>query len=180
MHHYELILSGEGGDVARLSLPPSSREGRFFHLRAGARYRVEARAWGNLGGTAPDTWLNRTVPCGATIDFSGVQDLSDFQSVRLVPVLDPVPFEGTAIVVMQNLPAWAKSLDLVLSENEATRFTGTFPPGKIRLSSLRAGLQYRVRVTALGKNRSLSAEQTLFFDPSLPEIEQAATVSLGF
>ncbi len=164
----------------------SEHEARFTNLRAGMRYRAEVVAKGNVGGTAPDMILNAQEPSGVDFDLTGAQDVENVHYRSLSVRLDSVPFSGTLELLPQNVPTLVHrfSVDLRDAVSGESRFAGSFAKTQtLTLSNLRAGISYRVLLTALRANgkpyRSVESE-VVHFDPAAPELEQDRSLAISF
>lgn len=162
------------------------QEARFANLRQGERYRVDVRAMGNVGGTAPERLLNSEVPTAVLVDLSGAQDVESVRREHVTVSLDPVPFEGTLTVKLLNLPAFVKTVtvDLRDAASGETRYSGTLGPQQtMTLSNLRTGIAYQVRASAYRANGNLHRtvdSSIVRFDPEADALEQARVLEIGF
>ncbi len=80
--------------VPRKGQLPKSRA-VFTNLRQGAKYQVVVTARGNVGGTAPTTFLNANTTTATVFDFTAAQDVEDTLSANVQVVFDAVAFNGS-------------------------------------------------------------------------------------
>lgn len=173
----------------RLVLPQkgeSKHEARFTNLRAGERYRVDVLAQGNAGGTAPERVLNSETPAAVEFDLGGGPDVESEKRERVGVTLDPVPFAGALTLRPVNVPGFVQTFTVDLQEAASgqTRYAGSFTYRQtMRLSNLRAGVDYRVLLSAYRANGRLYKtvdSGVLRFDPSATELEQERSLDFPF
>lgn len=162
------------------------REARFANLRAGGRYRVDVLAKGNAGGTAPDRLLNSETPAAVEFDLRGGPGVESERRERVSVALDPVAFSGRLMLHPRNVPAFVKTFKVDLREASSgqTRYAGSFTSNQtMRLSNLRAGVDYRVGLSAYRANGRLYKtldSGKVHFDPAALELEQERTLEFVF
>lgn len=159
-------------------------QARFGNLAQGQRYRAIATAWGNVGGTAPTLALNTLSPSVADFDLSSPQDVQNALGHVMRVTLDPAPFAGTARIVPEGAPSNTQTYELLLmTENGIPLLRTTFTRRQtMTLSNLKAGVAYRVWLTAFRANGQVTgtASAPLAWDASARELEQAVSVPVVF
>lgn len=99
---YDVTLSAGGQSLLTVQVLPQGRQNSAVldNLRFGVQYTVSVVAKGNdVGGTAdPVQILNSQNPAIATVEFSGVNDVDNEQSIAVQVRLDSVTFDGSATV----------------------------------------------------------------------------------
>lgn len=157
---------------------------RFTNLAQGRRYRATVIAWGNAGGTAPSVPLNALSPSVADFDLSAAQDVQDALWRVSFPMLDPVPFNGKAVIVPLGAPAGVQTYDLELATASGlVVFRGTFDRRQtMTVTNLKAGTAYKVSLAARRGNGAVSATTSapLSWDERALELEQDVTLELRF
>lgn len=170
----EVVLPQKGSPVMHA---------RFSNLAQGRRYRATVTAWGNAGGTAPMFPLNTLSPSLVDFDLSAAQNVQDALWRVSALKLDPVPFNGTAVIVPLGAPNGTQTYDLELLTGGGVVFRETFTRRQgMTLSNLKAGVGYTVTLTARRANGAVTATTSapLSWNASAAELEQDVTLEMRF
>ena len=98
---------------------------------------------------------------------------------------DAVPFSGTLTVSPTNIPTGTANYTIEFKNTDAvtTLFTSTYLVNQVEtIKNVRAGVHYQIVLTANSSCcviRSASSA-IIYYDPTVQNIEQAQTVTVGF
>jgi DNA-binding beta-propeller fold protein YncE len=129
------------------------REAIFDEVPVGWRYEVQVRARGNVGGTAPDRWLNVRTPARGWLDLTTPG--AETRRLDLTVRLDPEVFSGTLHLPSRGdghagLPAWTTRLEAALHEAgspDVVASAAWLPGQRARFERLRGGVDYDLALT---------------------------------
>jgi DNA-binding beta-propeller fold protein YncE len=139
--------------VELVQRPGEVREAIFDEVPVGWRYEVRVQAMGNVGGTAPDRWLNARTPARGWLDLTTPG--AETRRLDLTVRLDPEVFSGTLHLPSKgdgpaSLPAWTTRLEAALHEAgspDVVASAAWLPGQRARFERLRGGVDYDLAVT---------------------------------